>query len=145
MKNKFLKGVVASFALAVSGLANAGLIQSDYLSVGDNLSVTDTSTNLQWLDLSVSTSWTFSNWSSLVEQNNGWRLATNSDVEDLFSAAFPTYSSVHGSAGYVDTSDTTLIQNFIDFRVLFGSTGLNSNGVDTYGIYKNESNQLANR
>ncbi len=30
MKNKFLKGVVASFALAVSGIANAGLITLDF-------------------------------------------------------------------------------------------------------------------
>lgn len=140
MKNKLLKGLIASVALTVSNFASAGLIESDYLSSGDNLSVTDTATNLEWLDLSVSTSWTFSNWASLVEQNKGWRLASYSEVENLFNTAFPTYSAVHGGAGYVDTTDPTLIQNFIDFRALFGTTVMNSGGVDTYGLFKNEFN-----
>ena len=30
MKNRFLKGLIASFALAISGLANAGLIEIDF-------------------------------------------------------------------------------------------------------------------
>lgn len=140
MKFKFLKAGLVSVFLIGSSLANAGLIDSDYMSSNDNLAVTDTGTNLQWLDLSVSNIWTFANWSSLVEQNNGWRLASNAEVVNLFETAFPTYSAVHGSAGYVDTSDNTLIQNFMSFRSLFGSTTLNSNGVDTYGLFKNENN-----
>ncbi|MCH2057584.1 MAG: PEP-CTERM sorting domain-containing protein [Thalassotalea sp.] len=38
MKNKFLKGLVASFALAISGFASAGLITFDELSNGTALS-----------------------------------------------------------------------------------------------------------
>jgi chloramphenicol O-acetyltransferase len=140
MKFKFLKAGLVSLILSVSCLANAGLIQSDYLSSNDNLTVIDNTTDLQWLDLSVSTSWTFANWSTLIEQNNGWRLATNTEAVNLFNTAFPTYSVVHGNAGYVDTQDASLIQNFTDFRSLFGATTMNTNGIDTYGLYKDENN-----
>lgn len=44
MKNKFLKGIVASFALAVSGIANAGLIEFDYTGSLDSWTVTESGT-----------------------------------------------------------------------------------------------------
>lgn len=139
MNVKVLKAALAGLVLSVSGFANAGLIQSDYLNSGDNLSVLDTASNIEWLDLSVSTSWSFSNWNSLVQQGNGWRLATNSEVVNLFNTAFPTYAAIYGGTGYVDTNDVNLIQNFIDFQTLFGTTIWNANNVDSYGLFKNEN------
>ena len=41
MKNKFLKSLVASFAMTVSGIVNAGIIVLDFEGVGDNASVND--------------------------------------------------------------------------------------------------------
>ncbi len=72
----------------------------------------------------------------------GWRLATAQEVADLFNAAFPTYASLHGTTQWVDTSDSTLIQNFTDFRSLFGTTTLNGGGVDTYGLYFTANNVI---
>jgi len=137
-KMNFTKlGAFLILAVTLNFNANAGLIQSDYLTSGDNLAVLDTSSNLQWLDLSVSTSWSFSNWNTFIQPANNWRLATNTEVVNLFSSAFPTYSALYGLTGWVDTNDANLIQNFIDYRTLFGTTLWNNNGVDTYGLYKN--------
>lgn len=136
----FFRSLFASVILSASSLANAALIESDYLAANDNLAVTDTITNLRWLDLSVSIDWTFANWSGLVQQSNGWRLATNSEVVELFSHAFPTYADVHGNAAWVDTEDAALIQNFNGFQTLFGTTTWNGGNVDSYGLYKNDAN-----
>ncbi len=59
---KMLKAAAAGLVLAVSSVANAGLIEADYTDAGDNLAVSDTVSSLTWLDLSVSNSWTFANW-----------------------------------------------------------------------------------
>lgn len=139
---KMLKAAAAGLVLAVSSVANAGLIEADYTDAGDNLAVSDTVSSLTWLDLSVSNSWTFANWESFIARGMGWRLATAQEVADLFNAAFPTFSAVHGAIGSVDTTDSALIQNFTDFRSLFGTTTLNGGGVDTYGLYFTANNVI---
>lgn len=63
MKNKFLKGLVASFALAVSGLANAGLITF----TPSGTSTVSQGTDLYWDMLSDTTST-----SSLGAVGNFW-------------------------------------------------------------------------
>lgn len=139
MISKFLKTTAAALVFAASCSANAGLIQADYLTNGDNLAVTDTNSRLTWLDLSVSNNWTFANWQSLIAAGQGWRLATFDEVATLFNHAFPTFGTLYGTSRWADTSDSSLIQNFLDFRALFGTTHLNPSGVDTYGLFKNEN------
>ncbi|WP_448212717.1 PEP-CTERM sorting domain-containing protein [Colwellia sp. MEBiC06753] len=90
MKNKFLKGLVASFALAVSGFANADLIfsEEDLLSSGDGLLIHDHVNNMQWGDWSYTKGYSVDNFfQNSVFAGQGFRLATQSDLELLFSTA----------------------------------------------------------
>ena len=89
MKFKFLKFLCIALSFTLVSVSNAGLINSDYLSAGDNLAAYDASQSLNWLDLSVSEGWTINNWASNVQQNEGWRLATNTEVETCWSVCSP--------------------------------------------------------
>jgi len=55
MKNKFLKGLVASIALAVSGFANAGLIEIDFddLTSGDSVGTSYLTSGVEFVDATV--------------------------------------------------------------------------------------------
>jgi len=72
MKNKFLKGLIASFTLAVSGLANAGLIVGDEYLDGDGIS---------WEYVGSFQVNDGPSWSSTVEMFNGLDAA-----EEVFGA-----------------------------------------------------------
>jgi hypothetical protein len=140
MNIKMLKAALAGLVLSVSGFANAGLINSDYLNLNDNLAVHDDVQNLTWLDLSVSSGWTNNTWSSLIQQNSGWRLALNSEIESLFNQAFPTFYNIYpANTNYVDATDSGLVANFNDFQNLFGVHSFLSNSItNTYGRYIDE-------
>ena len=140
MNIKMLKSALAGLVLSVSGLANAGLINSDYLNLNDNLAVYDDVQNLTWLDISVSSGWSSNTWSSLIQQDSGWRLALNSEVESLFNQAFSTFYDVYpANTNYIDTIDSDLVTNFNDFQSLFGIHAFGSNTItNTYGRYIDE-------
>jgi hypothetical protein len=87
MKFKFLKTTFFGLVLSVSGFANAGLItdlsEKDWLAVGDSLITYDSSTGLEWLDLSV----TRGNSILQTEQESfygSFRWATSTEIEALF-------------------------------------------------------------
>jgi hypothetical protein len=138
MNIKMLKMAFAGLVLGFSGFANAGLIQGNYLSVNDNNTVIDTETSLEWLDISVSSGWSFANWESLV-QGSGWRLASIAEVHNLFDTLFPRYDIVHPGAIFADTTDSELVSNFKMFQELFGVHEFRNNGlINTYGRYGSE-------
>lgn len=131
MKNKFFKGLVASFALAVSGFANAGLIEVDYEGiVGADTAITyDTNTGLEWLDLTETNGISYSSMLTLLgsgQQYEGWRYANYDEVATIFdyfglrSYANGGHSLVQGSA------EDIAIESFTQ---LFGDT------VGEYGNY----------
>ncbi|WP_281561620.1 PEP-CTERM sorting domain-containing protein [Thalassomonas sp. RHCl1] len=134
MNDKFLslkKTITTGFLLA--GLSvfsvQASFIESDWKEAGDNLTTLDTSTGLEWLDLSQTNARSY-NW---VEQYlpttfETWRFATWQEVEALIDTALPSATDDYyrGSADV----DTVEAEAFID---LFGATYF---GYKSKGFYK---------
>jgi hypothetical protein len=134
MKFKFLKFLCIALSFTLVSVSNAGLINSDYLSAGDNLAAYDASQSLNWLDLSVSEGWTINNWASNVQQNEGWRLATNTEVENMLVSMFTTVNALNiSSQSFVTASATALEIN--NFSSVFGQS---SDNTRSYGLYVDE-------
>jgi hypothetical protein len=140
MKHKVLSSIASGLFLSVSclfNIAQADLIQADYTVVGDNSAVFDTNQDLKWLDLSVSRHWSTSTWSTLVQQNAGWRLANNSEVESLLVSAFPNVTDpVAITATSYAATETAILGDIDSFYTLFGATWTNTR---SYGFYEDES------
>ena len=93
MKNKFLKGLVASFALAFSGLANASLIYDQSFD-GNNQIIGAWANNTNADDFVVNSDTSFNNivfwgsyWSQgiIVSDNFNLSIGTSAGASDLFS------------------------------------------------------------
>ena len=129
--------VLAGLLLSASALcpvAQASLVQADYLAGGDQLAVLDTSQNLTWLDLSVSAGWSTSNWASNVAPGAGWRLATNVEVLNLLIDAFPSIGAPDLVSSQTYNSSSVLA-DIAGFTALFGRTWTDTR---TYGFYQDE-------
>ncbi|MCO4799338.1 MAG: PEP-CTERM sorting domain-containing protein [Colwelliaceae bacterium] len=111
----------------------AGLIQSDYIELGDNLAVYDESTNLTWLDLSVTDSNPYEQ-AITPHNNNGFGYATANQVVELFSGFFGN-SLVFSSQGY-STGNISSSQNFF---TLFGATSASS----SWGFFFDSNNKFS--
>jgi len=91
---KSLLGVACATMLTF-GQAHAEFVHQDYASSGDNLVTYQTETNLQWLSLTVTSGMTIE---EVLAQTvaggrfDGWRLATDREVESLLSAMYPSKS-----------------------------------------------------
>lgn len=86
--NKFLKGFVASFALAVSGFANAGLVERNFQTAGDGLLTYDDVTGYEWLDLSLNIGRNYNSVAADLQTGGayeGFRYATRSEYETLWA------------------------------------------------------------
>ena len=101
MKNKFLKGLVASFALAVSGLANAGLITvENWHDTSDGFQGLKQSNFSDDIFYAVSLTGVFNNLET-YEMIEGYRWATEQDYlnawanRDLVNGDFLTDSTPH--------------------------------------------------
>ena len=134
MKFKFLKCLFIALNFTLVSVSNAGLINSDYLSAGDNLAANDDSQSLNWLDLSVSEGWTISNWASNVQQNKGWRLATNTEVENMLVSMFTTVDALNINSQSFSTSSATALE-INKFSSVFGQS---SDNTRSYGLYVDE-------
>ena len=130
MKFKFWKVVLAGFVISVSGFANAGLIQTDYQEIGDNLTVTDTNNNLEWLSLTL----TFGLSSDEVRvQYSDFRFANRVEYESLMTTHFLNFTTFDVDAydnSPTNSNDAALITQFI---ALFGSTYEHSISSGSYG------------
>lgn len=114
---------------------HATLMNADYLAANDAQAVLDTNQGLIWLDLSVSTGWSTSTWSTLVQQNAGWRLASNNEVLNLLIDAFPniTNPDLVGSMTY---TSAPILADIAGFSALFGRTW--ADDTRSYGFYQDE-------
>jgi len=106
MKFKFITAALAGLILSANcfiNSANAGLISADLLSSNDGLLIEDTTTGLQWADwsmhpgnISVDDFFSSSLWAG-----QGFRLATQSEIMQLFTGAGAdnfTFSNPWGNA-----------------------------------------------
>ena len=138
---KTLKLISAITGLALSASANAALIDNGTFT-------TDDITGLDWLDLSITDSQAYN---SAVSLNPGWRHASYTEVQTLFSSSFDgAYDTSNGGgistlgSGYTDQA-----ADMATFISLFGETDtdmsigfvadlygdLRWTGVDAYNIH----------
>jgi hypothetical protein len=111
MKNKFLKGLVASFALAVSGLANAGLI------IDNGTYTTDTNTGLNWLDTSYTDGLSYGTVLGMVNGGSldDWRIATTSEVLSLLINTLDNGDQLlYGEGVFVNNSSLTPFASLVE-------------------------------
>lgn len=113
--------------------AEAALIQSDYLTLGDNLAVYDEDTDLTWLDLSVTDGKAYE--SALIPHHEkGFNYAKSSHVTQLFLNFFGETVS-YNSPGY-STGNNLLAQ---EFSTLFGLTSASS----SFGFFFDNENKFS--
>lgn len=90
VKIKMIKAALAGLVLAVSGIANAGLIENT-----ENDTFIDKTTGLEWMDFGINNIHSYSQVEALLSTTySGWALATESQVIDLWHNAFAGKSSV---------------------------------------------------
>jgi hypothetical protein len=135
MNNKIILFLVSLVLLISCSFNNAmaGLIQSDYLELGDNLAVYDEATNLTWLDLSVTDASPYEE-AIIPHRIHGFDYATGNQVIDLFSGFFGN-SLVFSSPGY-STGNNSLALAFFS---LFGPTSASS----SLGFFFDNNNKFS--
>ena len=115
---------LALFILS-AGFGQAGLITSDFLSPGDNLLVTDTNTNLQWLKPSYTSSHTFDDaFVQNIISTYGFSYSDEPTVLNMINSNFgnPPVGSPGSPTGFTDA------QNF------FNVFGINEPTTCTVGM-----------
>jgi len=118
---------VAIILIASIFNAQASLIEADYLTDNDKLAVYDSESELTWLDLTLSTNFGFDEASGYYD---GYRVATSSEVSDLFNNFFGELS--YNNQGIYYDYDETAINYFIE---LFGITSDAGPQSSTSGFY----------
>ncbi len=128
---KFLTSLCIIVTIALSSNAHATLIDN-------GLFTSDNTTGLDWLDLSISAGQSYNSTATI---NDGWRYATNEEVENLFNTAFEGYYS-HRPDDYAFSQDYThyvgLEQDAANWWGLFGGTTPSK----SLGMYRDENNML---
>lgn len=137
MSKKVLSGICAGLCLVgMTSSVNAALIDNGSFT-------TDTLAGLDWLDLSITQS---TSYNSAETKNIGWRYATNSEIEGLFSVAFDGYTDTdtikHNSASNVFGAYADQTEDVLAFAGLFGITATTSTITSTFGFYRDEDNIL---
>lgn len=142
-----MKNLIAAGLLFFGAFAQAALVDNGSFT-------TDTGQGLDWLDLSATSGLSYS---EALAANTDWRLATNSEVEALFSVAFEDFhSSSDGYNDYQDNSDPNpyaaccLQEDILNWYALFGYSNITPSdgfpdGPDPYvywgfGLYQDENN-----
>ncbi len=100
MKSKFLKMAIVGLILTVSGLANAGLIEADFLATNDGFY--DTETGLYWVDLNKYTQGNISHMRTQIDAF-GATMATTAQITQLF-ANVDDVATFFSFAGAIDQS-----------------------------------------
>lgn len=125
--------------------ANAGLIQWDAFSSGDELAVKDEETGLVWLDLSVTVGQHFD---SVQELLSGWEFASTQAVEALLISAFSNiqFSGELGEPKKFEqrcANSSSCYESAKMWQRLFGAiSGTRVYQTHSYGFYKDSSNIL---
>ncbi|MDH5570575.1 MAG: hypothetical protein OEY89_02345 [Gammaproteobacteria bacterium] len=130
---KLWKSISTVISLLFSTSLSAALIDN-------NTYTTDTISGLDWLDLSLTVNQAYNSVESL---NPGWRYATNSEIENLFTTLFNGYFDTDTTQHLSDSNSGYINQNtdVIAFQELFGHT-FNDPYVATYGLFEDENQTL---
>jgi hypothetical protein len=136
MKRTFIASTIAIF-FAFSGSASAELIESDYLTAGDNGTFTDTRTGLTFLDFDYTRGQSIND-AKLRTQDGGdlvgWRMATVDDVESLFFSITGIISN--GAKTTIRYSGNSI------FRAVSGTPYSDSSGETSYGLFEGYDNNV---
>ena len=103
---------------------------------------TDTVSDLDWLDLSLTDEL---GPAVALAANSGWRLPTNLEIEQLFSAAFAADSFTPGAAddlgggAYYNSTGNPLAAEAHLWVSLFGVTDSHYGNETSWGVYQDES------
>ena len=135
-----MKKTIIALSLLLSGASHAAIVQGDYLSPGDNKVFLDTKTGLEWLNINETANTSISN--MLVELENGkfsgFRVATESEIRDVWTYFFNTETSKLNPSGLQDYYDafSYVLRGSAETGIKF-SYGLvekeNGEGVALYG------------
>ena len=131
--------LAATLAVTMAGSANAGYISLDWQEEGDELAFLDEDAGLEWLMLTETAGMSLNEVVTELDEGGmfeGWRLASRSEVTDLFIdvidyASFnegTTTASWSGARGNI----------YGEFTGLFGWTYTNSSAKYSYGLYLND-------
>jgi hypothetical protein len=124
-------------ASMVSLSASAEVYNTDWLSEGDNLVVTDSDSGLEFLNLAETYGMSKNEVSALLGTTySGWNFATTNDVESLFANFFGGYEEG------LDTRFSTYTPNGQggeDFSSLFGAYTSPTGRLHTFGLVERES------
>ena len=86
---KSIIGTTCTCLAVVSFNTSAAIISADWQTAGDNLITQDTTSGLEWLDLTATTSRSYSDISSKLgsgQEFDGWRYATSTEISGFFDA-----------------------------------------------------------
>ena len=136
---KFLRIASMATALVLSTSVNAAIISVDLQATGDHLITRDTTSGVDWLDLSVtdgmSVSAALSSYSA-----DGFRWATNEDISGLFNAfSMPVINTTPVLNELVSLGIDINTGNI--FQSYFGST-VNSTTGHASGYYQNPNDSV---
>jgi MYXO-CTERM domain-containing protein len=119
------------FALCISitaSLANAGFVDTDRYTTGDKRAFLHEETGLEWLNLDETVGKSIDTVSSLLNSTyDGWRFATDDEVELLVQSAFAPYSFNSGVTSISGTNDVVLHAYTSSWINLVSKTGAASN------------------
>ncbi|MCV2366461.1 PEP-CTERM sorting domain-containing protein, partial [Paucibacter sp. DJ1R-11] len=152
LMRKIASAVMAAALVCINCTASAAFVDQDLTAIGDGLLTLDTSTQLQWLDITATSGLTFraielgaGGWAS-----RGFRAATRPELEQLFSSVGivvgppRTRSNAPGVLTLMEHLGCNLCylgSTLIGGSVLYGDEALSANGllghatfsVDVYG------------
>lgn len=91
MKNILKKLLISTVVVFMSSGANASLIKGDWQEQGDNLSVVDTVTGMEWLSMTETIDMSINDVSAELNSTYaGWRLPTTEEVDGLLNNFYYT-------------------------------------------------------
>ncbi|NQY65080.1 MAG: hypothetical protein HRT38_15405 [Alteromonadaceae bacterium] len=135
MKFKCLNAALAVIVLSVSCLVNiaqAGLIEADYLVYGDGLAAYDDVTGVTWLDLSVTEFLTYNEASYFSTE---FRIASDNELKSLHASLIGSTTDKFNQFSAVGLSNGNYVNRAAGF-VFDGYNGVTTLGsVDDTGVY----------
>ena len=130
MKNVMKIALISALALS-SIAANAEFIKGDWKTAGDSLSVVDSETGIEWLNLAQTDGMSINQVQSQLDSTfEGWRLPTQSEVAEMMYSMTGVSAGTHVTRnGY---STWTIVKNIM---------GETSSG-KSYGLHLGDNNSL---
>lgn len=132
---KFLTTVLLSASL-LSGAAQAELVNADWKVEGDGLAALDTSTGLEWLDVTITAGMSIFDVKSTLDNYEGFRLATASETEALYTNYLaPTMG--------INSDWSLLTEDANNFKNVFGHVQPRTGLRDTFFLYETPQNKTS--